>query len=232
MIYGGSSIKGKSHKQTGLPNQDAFAVSRIKGAFVMAVSDGLGSRDKSEIGSHAAVESVIMASRMVKADTDAHDIIRLVHAIWRTKLKGFTARDCACTCLFCILFDGGRIFAAALGDGMIAIKNGENQYILELRDKDFANSTNALDYCKLTDWRSIDEQVLGEIKVMLATDGVSDDIEEGCIFSFTDSLLEKIDGSDRTQRERNNYIVKLLHRWTRPFSNDDKTLLICKGNLK
>jgi serine/threonine protein phosphatase PrpC len=231
MIYGAASVRGKSHKKTKTPNQDAFGVMRVKGAFAVVVSDGLGSREKSQIGSRAAVESVIAASRMVTEQTDGADIIRLVHAIWRTRLSGFDAKSCACTCLFIILFNSGRIFAATLGDGVIAIKNGEKQSLL-VSDKDFANSTDALDTCKLAEWRSIDEQTLGDISIMLATDGVSDDIEEGGLFDFMDFVLNKIEHDNFTKRERNNYVVKLLHRWTRPYSNDDKTLIVCKGKAE
>lgn len=221
-------MTGKSHKCLGLPNQDTYATARLKGVFVAAVSDGLGSRELSSAGSRAAVNSVVTAAKIINASTDGVDIIRIVHAIWRTKIIGSSAKDYACTCLFVLRFDSGRVFAAALGDGIISVENGGKRTALELSEKEFANSTDALDTCKLSDWRTLDEHIDGNLLICLASDGVSDDIEDGSIFDFARFVAEQISGDQMSQRDRNNYILKLLNRWTRPFSNDDKTLLVIK----
>lgn len=231
IIYGGASKTGKAHLRSGLPNQDAYAVAHSKRVFAVAVSDGLGSRENSQVGARAAVKSAAIASRIVNAATCGADIIRLVHAIWRTKLVGFDAQSCACTCLFAMKFDNGRLFAAALGDGIIAIENDGKQVVLELKEKDFANSTDALDTCKLDDWRFYDDQILGDYKLMLATDGISDDIEEGEIFNFADFVIVEVEKQNE-QRKRNGYIKKLMSRWTRPYSNDDKTLVVVKEDAE
>lgn len=226
LTFGGASKIGKSHVLAGRPNQDAWAAGRSKTMFVAAVSDGLGSRENSQIGSKAAARSVLTASRMVAPETGGADIVRLVHAVWRVKLAGFDVRSCACTCLFAIRFGTGRLFAAALGDGAITIDNGGKREALEFT-KDFANSTDAMDTCKPGDWRLYDEQVSGGLKLMLATDGVSDDIEEGGLFDFADFVINEA-AKRAEQRERNGYIRKLLNRWPRPKSGDDKTLVVIK----
>jgi len=231
VIYGGASKIGKSHLLIGSPNQDAWAFKRSKDMYVAAVSDGLGSKENSQIGSKAAVRSVITASRMVAPETGGADIIRLVHAVWRVKLTGMDIRSCGCTCLFAIRFAAGRLFAAALGDGIIAIDNGGKRETLELTGKDFSNSTDAMDSCKPQDWRSYDEQVPGGLKMMLATDGVSDDIEEDGMFDFVDFVINQV--TERTeQRGRNGYLKMLLNRWGRPHSGDDKTLIVIKEDAQ
>ncbi|MDR2694695.1 MAG: protein phosphatase 2C domain-containing protein [Chitinispirillales bacterium] len=227
LTYGGASKTGKTHLLTGCPNQDAWVVARAKTMYVAAVSDGLGSRENSQVGSKAAVRSVLTASRMIVPATGGADIIRLVHAIWRVRLSGLDVRACACTCLFAIRFGTGRLFAAALGDGVITIDSGGKRETLELNGKDFANSTDAMDTCKPQDWRYRDEQASGGLKLMLATDGVSDDIEEGGLFDFAEFVINEV-AKRVEQRGRNGYVKKLLNRWTRPKSGDDKTLIVIK----
>jgi len=227
VTFGGASKIGKSHLLTGCPNQDAWAAARAKTMFVAAVSDGLGSRENSQVGSKAAVRSALTASRMIAPETGGADIVRLVHAVWRVRLAGLDVQSCACTCLFAIRFVTGRLFAAALGDGVITIDNGGKRETLELTGKDFANSTDAMDTCDPRDWRCYDEQARGGLKMMLATDGVSDDIEEGGLFDFADFVIDEV--AKRTeQRKRNGYLRKLLNRWPRPKSGDDKTLVVIK----
>jgi len=227
LTFGGASKIGKSHLLTGSPNQDAWAVTVGESMFVAAVSDGLGSRENSQVGSKAAVRSVLTASRMIAPETAGMDIIRLVHAVWRVKLAGLDVRSCACTCLFAIRFGSGRLFAAALGDGVITIDNGGKRRILEMAEKDFANTTDAMDTCGPQNWRCCDEQVAGGLKLMMATDGVSDDIEEGGLFDFADFVIDEM-AKRSGQRGRNGYLMKLLNRWTCPKSGDDKTLVVIR----
>lgn len=57
----GASVQGRDHRMTGRENQDAFGTRVCAGgqALVLAVSDGAGSRPRSALGSHIAVDSAI-----------------------------------------------------------------------------------------------------------------------------------------------------------------------------
>jgi Protein phosphatase 2C len=54
----GASVQGRDHRARGIANQDAFraVVSGAHDAIVLAVSDGAGSRPRSALGSHIAVD--------------------------------------------------------------------------------------------------------------------------------------------------------------------------------
>jgi Protein phosphatase 2C len=66
----GASVQGRDHLARGVENQDAFhaAVSEDGAAIVIAVSDGAGSRKRSSLGSHVAVDA---ACRVLAAGTPA-----------------------------------------------------------------------------------------------------------------------------------------------------------------
>jgi len=57
----GASVQGRDHRAVGRENQDAFAARVCPGreALVLAVSDGAGSRPRSALGSHIAVDCAV-----------------------------------------------------------------------------------------------------------------------------------------------------------------------------
>ncbi|GGW43403.1 hypothetical protein GCM10010503_20030 [Streptomyces lucensis JCM 4490] len=66
MIIAGASVQGTAHLATGQDCQDAFKAVDLGDTAVLAVSDGAGSRDRSALGAHIAVDA---ACRLL-----AHDI--------------------------------------------------------------------------------------------------------------------------------------------------------------
>lgn len=65
MIVAGASVQGTAHLATGQCCQDAFKAIDLGGAAVLAVSDGAGSRDRSALGAHIAVDA---ACRLLAED--------------------------------------------------------------------------------------------------------------------------------------------------------------------
>ncbi|MDO7895155.1 protein phosphatase 2C domain-containing protein, partial [Pseudomonas aeruginosa] len=55
LLASGASVR-PAHQQDDSPNQDALAVSGIRGGWCVAVADGLGSRPLSHFGSRKAVQ--------------------------------------------------------------------------------------------------------------------------------------------------------------------------------
>ncbi|MFD9858817.1 protein phosphatase 2C domain-containing protein [Streptomyces alboflavus] len=57
MIVAGASVQGTAHLARGQGCQDAFKAVDLGGTAVLAVSDGAGSRDRSALGAHIAVDA-------------------------------------------------------------------------------------------------------------------------------------------------------------------------------
>ncbi|MER6026464.1 protein phosphatase 2C domain-containing protein [Streptomyces sp. NPDC001851] len=71
MIVAGASVQGTAHLATGQGCQDAFKAVDLGDTAVLAVSDGAGSRDRSALGAHIAVDA---ACRLLAEDIpDAED---------------------------------------------------------------------------------------------------------------------------------------------------------------
>ncbi|SEC18977.1 MULTISPECIES: PP2C family serine/threonine-protein phosphatase [Streptomyces] len=65
MIIAGASVQGTAHLAAAQGCQDAFKAVDLGGAAVLAVSDGAGSRDRSALGAHIAVDA---ACRLLTED--------------------------------------------------------------------------------------------------------------------------------------------------------------------
>ena len=117
MLLGGVSVKGSYHPV----NQDFFIAQRIENGFVVALSDGLGSKKTSQIGSKAICESVVEEAVELKqnlADITPSEFIQNVHSRWLMKLPPHSINDCYATIL-ALVFYNGRLLALRLGDGFI-----------------------------------------------------------------------------------------------------------------
>ncbi|GHC81072.1 protein phosphatase 2C domain-containing protein [Streptomyces flavofungini] len=65
MIVAGAAVQGTAHLAAGQGCQDAFKAVDLGNAAVLAVSDGAGSRDRSALGAHIAVDA---ACRLLAED--------------------------------------------------------------------------------------------------------------------------------------------------------------------
>ncbi|MFE9068540.1 protein phosphatase 2C domain-containing protein [Streptomyces violaceusniger] len=65
MIIAGAAVQGTAHLATGQGCQDAFKAVDLGDTAVLAVSDGAGSRDRSALGAHIAVDA---ACRLLAGD--------------------------------------------------------------------------------------------------------------------------------------------------------------------
>ncbi|GAA1499489.1 protein phosphatase 2C domain-containing protein [Streptomyces synnematoformans] len=65
MIIAGAAVQGTAHLAAAQGCQDAFKAVDLGGAAVLAVSDGAGSRDRSALGAHLAVDA---ACRLLARD--------------------------------------------------------------------------------------------------------------------------------------------------------------------
>lgn len=224
----GVSIRGPEHRRIGLPNQDAW-ISRItQGTTLAVVCDGLGSRPHSATGSRAACFAVADAVRhwAVQPDTPPEMLLRLVHALWNVRVHA-TGRDaCATTCLFAVVTKDGRLLLAQLGDGLVMLKTAHGNITLEPPSDRFGNATTGLGIAAdVREWRfHFEPHFTGAASILLATDGVADDLLPEKRTDFLTFLINQYGA--QPARQRAHAIAKQLRAWPTPRHLDDKTVAV------
>ncbi len=223
----GVSVRGPSHAQKNLPNQDSWLQANVSSRRVLAVSDGMGTRKHAEIGSRQACLAVIDAARIWLRYPDAESdvLLRLIHVIWRARIAPHVLEDCACTCLFTVINHDGSGVAGQLGDGLIAVADPrEISSVARRSDSNFTNETIGLGAgATLRDW-SVMKIPSGTEIFLMCTDGISEDLIPEKLSEFivwqTKSVFEK------QKSERRDYLYRSLKKWPTPKHTDDKTLAI------
>jgi len=218
----GVSVIGSHHKKEGIANQDAWNSQVFKNGSALAVSDGLGSKPYSDVGSKAACLSVIQAACIFNQHDECNYkyLSQLIHALWVLKTGKLKPNDCAATCLFAFQ-KNEKIILGRLGDGM-AIAAGKNKcVVLEDTKKDsFSNITDCLDDSYNAGKWEVRMIPAEDIEVViLCTDGVANGVNTEKVQEFALDLFECYKTMERKKRLRE--IADWLNKW--PIS-DDKTL--------
>ena len=223
-------MRGPSNRRQGRPNQDAWI--RVEGAFghLIGVCDGMGSRPASDIGARAACRALRQAIRCWPGITSCADprfFVRLVEIIWRLELAPYPPAQCATTCLFVLREPDGHLLLGGLGDGMILVREGDGS-IATLGEHgldNFGNETLALGVPHRMDdwWIETKPPGLGRM-VVLATDGIADDLDPSKLHLFTDWLARDIGCLSPKLRWRR--LCRELRNWPVPHHVDDKTVAV------
>jgi serine/threonine protein phosphatase PrpC len=224
----GSSVQGPEHKRDGQPNQDAW-VRRLSADRVLAVvCDGLGSRSHSAVGSRAACLAVADAVRHWSEVKDAPPalLLRLIHTLWNLRVHQTGREESATTCLFAVVMRDGRLLLAQLGDGLIMLKTPSGTTTLEPPLERFGNTTTGLGIAAdVREWRlHIEPNFAGAAMILLATDGVADDLVPEKRAEFLDFLIAQYGARPAAARRRG--LKKILCDWPTPQHRDDKTLVV------
>ena len=225
----GASVRGPRHLRMKEPNQDAWLGKSYKNYAIITVCDGLGSRSNSKKGAQTACRAVRQAFKTwVKcSDVTVQHLLRLIKLLWEMEISPSTSRDCATTCLFACMTDDNRLIIGGLGDGIAIVKryDGTVMKVIE-RGEAFLNHTIALgDPHKLEDWKYLDilESHPGDI-ILLATDGIADDLIEERIPDLTEWLIKEY--GSMPPKDRSQALRKAIHNWPTPSHQDDKTIAI------
>lgn len=225
-LYFGVSVQGPWHLSRHLPNEDAWLGARGRFGAIAAVSDGMGSRPQSRRGARAACKAVLKAVRQWHHDEPGGDIglVELVSRVWHEDIAPCTAHDCAATCLIALMRPAGELIAAGVGDGMIIVKlPGEPvQWLVGPRAAGFGDETDSLGMDP--SWRIRRLDCSGGATVVLATDGIADDLLPERIDGFVDWLVE--DYAGMAPRSRWRALGRELRAWPTPQHLDDKTLVV------
>ena len=216
MLLGGVSILGTYHEY----NQDSFLSCCYERGYVLAVSDGLGSKDRSQIGSRALCDSVLELAETTFDFVDPHKILEKLHKIWLRRLSEEDIDQCGCTSLLCII-TVEEILVARLGDGFLYLDMEEGSIALFDRKVDrFVNETDCLtSNFSPWAWEYAVVPNKGFRGVIACTDGVVLNNEEEIYRDFSCDLMEEY--RHCTPQNTADLITQWLSQWP---SSDDKTI--------
>lgn len=218
-------IKGPEKKEL----QDALGIINQKHFSLLVVADGLGSAKHSRFGANKAVEAVQKAV-LEWRNLDKKEIrvlIQLIHFYWNLLIgdSNYEKKECASTCLFAYLNkQDNTALLSQLGDGLVLLKTKGD--VVFLKSADDYNFTKSLGSSKsFNDWNIIQVDFnRDDFKLLLTTDGVSEDLVENKENEFAEKLVDNLLKMKRNKR--NSYLHQVLKNWPTKFHTDDKTLCI------
>ena len=231
----GASVQGPGHIRRGVPNQDSFLFRRCRRGIILAVSDGVGSRELSHLGSRAACQAAAEAGEKFLAgqgrDPDPRCLEEMIHALWCLNLSPEDPDRCCATLLFALV-TRKCVVLGRQGDGMICARiRGEDLLITEDKEDSFSNVTWCLRKKFTPDQMAMTAIPLsdpGDLEhLLLATDGVADDVPDSKKASFAASFAGEY--SRLPAKKRTRSIRKMLKEWPVPHHSDDKTVLCLAG---
>lgn len=225
------SDTGIRHRIHHIPNQDAVDYAAADDDFALAVSDGVGSCKKPEVGSNAAVsavKSVFLSMRGQVVSEDLSEIAGRLIGQWKERLVGEDPDDC-CATLKAAMKLGNRLLLFSIGDGMLAVSSAGMQICSPKEDCLFTNQTMCLHKTvKAGDfWTSVfklDTHV--PYVVFACSDGVASGIQEGREMELVAEIETEIDEA-ALQDELKKLLIDLSE-----FSSDDRTVGVVKYERK
>ena len=221
-----TSVRGPAHVKEGLPCQDSWLAVAAPRASLAVVCDGMGSRPRSREGARAATLAVRDAWRLWQRSPvgSVEDLIRIVEAAWRLRLREVAGEEASTTCLFYAEDGHGRAAQAQLGDGLIARRAADGAVAVHPSRSEGFGLTHALGTPhSLADWSfTVVESLAPGERLVLATDGVSEDLEAGRIGDLATWVADEIGATQHPARA----LARELRNWPVPHHRDDKTLLV------
>ena len=231
LTYAGASTRGPGHKLDNIPNQDAWIFRKFSWGFVGVVADGLGSHVHSQIGSKAVCRAVVKALNIWRQhpDSTVEQLLFFVHKIWLSEIGRYNPNQCGTTCLFAAgITSQDRLLVGQLGDGIIYVQHEGTSRVINERQEEYSNLTNSIHRSETTNWICERFNMNGKmIRLLLATDGISEDLIQSRISDFVD-YVDSGAMQKKTQIEKNQYIKRMQLEWPTPMHSDDKTLLMIK----
>ena len=225
------SDTGVNHAVHGMPNQDAVMFETVNEDFAIAVSDGVGSCIKADIGAQAAVDSVREVFCLIKvtqALPQQDEIVERIISEWKSRI-GDTDPDECCATLKAVMKLGNKLMLFSIGDGILAVTSRGMHCCAPMDTNVFANQTMCLNArIQKTDfWTS--EFALDTYMpyvVFACTDGVANGIQEGKELELV-SEIETETAEEELQQELESLVIDISE-----FSSDDRTVGVVKYERK
>ena len=218
---------GVSHRINGVPNQDAADYVSINEDFALAVSDGVGSCKKAELGSAAAVEAVkrVFLSQQGKSLPSAlTEITGQIIDEWKLLLADTNPDDCCATLKAAMKF-GDKLLLLSVGDGLLAVSSSGMKCCAPTDNTLFTNQTRCLDSSIKKDdfWTAVFKlDIYVPYVVFACSDGVSNGIQEGREMDLIKEIETQITASE-LQSELETLLVDISD-----YSSDDRTVGVVK----
>lgn len=221
------SDTGVSHRVKGVPNQDAADYVSINGDFVLAVSDGVGSCKKAELGSAAAVEAIKRVFLSLQGQPFPSVLTKITRRIvdeWVSLLAGANPDDC-CATLKAAMKLGDKLLLISVGDGLLAVSSSGMKCCAPSENTLFTNQTQCLNSSIKEDdfWTSVFKlDIYVPYVVFACSDGVSNGIQEGREKDLIKEIETQITASE-LQSELETLLVDISD-----YSSDDRTVGVVK----
>lgn len=221
-----SAVRGPAHTRDGLPCQDAWLAVAGPRASLAVVCDGMGSRPHAREGSRVATLAARDAWRAWRRSPvgTVEDLVRLLEVFWRLRLRSVPPDQAASTCLLYAEDGHGRAAVAQLGDGLIARRTRDGAVTVHPSRSQGFGLTQALGTPHtLADWSlAVADPLEAGEAILLATDGVSEDLERARLGDLTDWIIDELGPHPNASR----LLTAELRYWPVPNHQDDKTLLV------
>lgn len=228
--------RGPSHIRQNISMQDSNRLCFFKSGFIAVVSDGLGSKAHSDFGSNAACKIFIKYSKkwIRKARKSPDRFINNFHKYW-VHLIGrseYEISDCSAT-LLGVVCNGKEMFLFRLGDGMIVcLSDNKNVLVSDKKNESFSNITKCLgNMNRREDWQYLKVNIKFIKSIFLCTDGISDDLKNGCEIDFVQDMSNRYKDSSCKQIKLD--MKHWISNWPVPRHSDDKTAIFIakRGNV-
>lgn len=154
MRYYWYSQEGTTSQGNPKENQDhtlcgSFPIDSHTTGYFLVVSDGLGSKAHSDVGSLSlchATEKILSQNPHGLKESNQADFIGQVHKEWKKGLGSHPLHQCTCTALIAVVLKNS-VFLFRLGDGVLAgVWKGQTHILMEDKGNDgkFLNETDGL----------------------------------------------------------------------------------------
>lgn len=220
-------------KPDNLPNQDYIQVFENDTIFIGSVSDGLGSSLRSNDGARMACECVVDILKNENSEVDLNTLSDKITKQWQhiVEQNQGLIKDYRTTNSFVSVFKKEKtLIAGQLGDVMISLRIDGLFRHFETTQKDFSNETDCLGSGKNERYKIAKYEFGHSFDFLIATDGISDEIEPLKLEAFQNYLKDKF--QDVSVENRNIELQSEIERIMKDKNNDDKSLLYTWTNKK
>lgn len=220
-------------KPDNIPNQDYIQVFENDNVFIGSVSDGLGSSINSKAGARLACECVIDVLKKEKSEVDFNILSDKIKKQWQhlVEQNNGLIKDYRTTNSFISVFKNEKIvLAGQLGDVMISLRIDGLFRHFETTQKEFSNETDCLGSGKNERYKIAKYEYGHSFDFLIATDGISDEIEPLKLEAFQNYLKDKF--QNISIDNRNNELQSEIENIMKDKNNDDKSILYTWTNKK
>ena len=218
---------GSNHRALLMPNQDAVDFIFDDEDFVLAVSDGVGSCPKAELGSKEAVASCIRVFTRIKnriIEFENESIVSALINEWSVSLNHENPDDC-CATLKAVFKIGQVMKAVSVGDGFIAVSSDGLTLLSPTEEVAFSNETSCL--CSKIETRDFSTSdfnldIHKSYAAICCTDGVANGILAGQELNLVRDIEENT-SADMLKKE-----IEALLEDISDYCFDDKTVGVVK----